>query len=79
MVTVYSSPTCVYCHMATEYLKSKKVEFSEIDISKDMNAAQWVYDRVGQLATPAIDINGTIILGFDREGIDMALREKKLI
>ena len=79
MVTVYSSPTCVYCHMAMEYLKGKKVEFKEVDVSRDMDAAQWVYDHVGQLATPAIDIDGTVVLGFDRERIDLALREKKLI
>lgn len=79
MVTVYSSPTCVYCHMAKEYLKAKKVAFKEVDISQDTAAAQWVYDHVGQLATPAIDIDGTVILGFDREGIDAALREKKLV
>ncbi len=65
--------------MVKEYLKGKKVEFKEIDVSQDMNAAQWVYDHVGQLATPAIDIDGTVILGFDRHGIDQALREKKLI
>jgi len=79
MITVYSSPTCVYCHMAMEYLKAKKVDFKVVDVSKDMKAAQWVYDHVGQLATPAIDIDGTVILGFDREGIDAALRDKKII
>lgn len=79
MVTVYSSPTCVYCHMATEYLKGKKVEFKEIDVSRDPEAAGWIHDHFGQLATPAIDIDGIAILGFDREKIDVALRDKKLI
>lgn len=79
MVTVYSSTTCVFCHMAKEYLKTKKVEFKDVDVSKDMDAAQWVYDHTGQLATPAIDINGTVVLGFDREKIDIALRDQKLI
>lgn len=65
--------------MAKEYLKAKKVAFKEVDISQEPAAAQWVYDHVGQLATPAIDIDGTVILGFDREGIDAALREKKLV
>jgi glutaredoxin 3 len=79
MVTVYSSPTCGYCHMVKEYLKSKKVAYKELDITKDEAALRWVFDNVGQLATPVVDIEGSVILGFDREQIDLALRDKKLI
>lgn len=50
-----------------------------MDISTDSNAAQWVYDHVGQLATPVLDIDGTVVLGFDRPQIDIALREHKLV
>ncbi len=77
-VIIYSSPTCAFCHMAKEYLKGKKVDFKETDISQDMDAAQWVFDNVGQLATPVIDIHGTIVLGFDRPRIDAALAQHKL-
>lgn len=75
MITVYSTPACVYCHMAKEYLKGKKVEFKDIDVSQDSEAAKWVMDHTGQLATPVLDINGTVILGFDRPAIDAALRK----
>jgi glutaredoxin 3 len=74
MITLYTSPACAYCHMAREYLKSRKVEFKEYDISDNPKAYKWVQDNVGQLATPVIDINGTVILGFDRPQIDLALR-----
>ena len=60
--------------MAREYLKSKKVAFKEYDVSENPKAAHWVMDHVGQLATPVLDINGTVVLGFDREKIDLALR-----
>lgn len=79
MVTIYSSPTCVYCYMVKEYLRAKKVEFKEIDITVDPKAAQWVYENTGYMATPVVQIGNTIILGFDRPKIDTALRDAKLI
>jgi len=60
--------------MAREYLKSRKVDFKEYDISDNPKAYKWVQDNVGQLATPVLDINGTVVLGFDRPKIDLALR-----
>ncbi len=60
--------------MAREYLKSRKQKIKEIDVSENPKAAQWVMDNVGQIVTPVIDINGHIVVGFDREQIDLALR-----
>ncbi len=60
--------------MAREYLKSRKQKFKEYDISDNPKAYKWVEENVGQIATPVIDINGTIILGFNRPQIDIALR-----
>jgi glutaredoxin 3 len=79
MVTVYSSPTCVYCYMVKEYLNGKKVKFKEVDISVDPKAAQWVYENTGYMATPVVSIGDSVILGFDRPKIDLALREAKLV
>lgn len=75
MITLYTSPACAYCHMAREYLKSKKIDFKEYDVSDNPKAYNWVKDNVGQMATPVLDINGTIILGFNRPQIDLALRK----
>lgn len=74
-ITVYSSPTCAYCHMAIEYLKGKKEKFKVLDVSENPAAAQWVQDKVGQVVTPVLDINGVIVIGFDRPKIDLALRD----
>ncbi len=74
-VTIYSSPTCAYCHMAKEYLKHKNVTFKELDVSENPKAAQWVMESVGQVVTPVLDINGTVVVGFDRPKIDLALRD----
>lgn len=77
MITLYVSPTCAYCHMAREYLKSKKLKFKEYDIEDNPKALHWVQEKVGQLATPVLDIDGTIILGFNRPAIDDALKAVK--
>ena len=61
--------------MAREYLKSRKVTFKEYDISDNKEAYDWVKENVNQLATPVLNINGTIIVGFDRPQIDLALRD----
>lgn len=73
MITVYSTPTCGFCHAVKEYFKSKGIKFQEKDLTVDHDAAKWVYDNTGQLAVPVIDMNGTVIVGFDKPKIDAAL------
>lgn len=72
-VTVYSTTTCPYCVMAKEYLKKKNVSFNDINVSMDMAKAQEMIRKSGQTGVPVLDINGKIIVGFDREAIDEAL------
>ncbi len=72
-ITVYTTPTCAFCHMAKEYLKVHGFEFVEKDASLDRETAQEVFDKSGQLGVPVIDIDGEIIVGFDRPRIDKAL------
>ena len=42
-VTIYTSPTCHFCHQAMDYLKEKNVEFEAKDISKDPEARKFVH------------------------------------
>ena len=78
-VTIYSSPTCAFCHMAMEYFKDKNVAYTEKDITTDADAYKFVVDEVGQAVTPIITINDTVIVGFDRPKIDDALDEARAI
>ena len=73
-VTVYSTPTCPYCHQAKEFLKANKVPFKDIDVSKDEAAAQSMMKKSGQLGVPVIEIDDTIIIGFDKPEIEKALK-----
>jgi len=77
-VTMYTTPTCAFCHMAKEYFKMNDVEFSAKDVTQDKEAYQEILDKSGQLGVPVIDIGGTIIVGFDRPKIDAVMREKGL-
>lgn len=72
-ITIYSSPTCGYCHQAKEYFKEKDLSFTEKDITVDESALRFVLEKVGQAVTPIITINDTIIVGFDRPKIDETL------
>ncbi|HOP99733.1 MAG TPA: glutaredoxin family protein [Acetivibrio clariflavus] len=69
-VKVYSTPTCPWCTKAKEYLKSKNVDFEDIDVSKDPTAAVEMIKKSGQRGVPVLDINGNIIVGFDQRAID---------
>ena len=72
-VTVYSTPTCPFCHKAKEYLKEKGVEFEDVDVSENKEKQKEMIDKSGQMAVPVLDIGGTIIIGFDQAKMDEAL------
>jgi glutaredoxin-like YruB-family protein len=69
-VIVYSGPGCPACGSAKAYLRRQGISFREVDIARDQNAAQSLVRRSGQMAVPQIDIDGQLIVGFDREKID---------
>lgn len=72
-VTVYSTPTCGYCRMAKNYLKEKNVAFTEYNVAANSEKAQEMVRKSGQMGVPVLDVNGKIIIGFDRGAIDQAL------
>lgn len=72
-VTVYSTPSCPWCKKVKEFLKENKIEFENKDVSSDEAAKKEMVDKSGQMGVPVLDINGTIIIGFDVEKIKSAL------
>lgn len=72
-VTVFTTPTCPYCHMAKEYLKEKKVEFKDVDVSKDQESAMKMVQRSGQMGVPQLWIGDQVVIGFNKPQIDMLL------
>jgi len=72
-VTVYSTPTCPYCVRAKQFLKENNIEFEDIDVSTDDVKAQEMMSKSGQMGVPVLDIDGQIIVGFERGKIKEAL------
>jgi len=72
-VMVYSTSTCPYCIRAKEFLKQHSIDFEDIDVSTNQEKAQEMMQRSGQMGVPVIDINGEIIVGFDKAKIEAAL------
>jgi glutaredoxin 3 len=73
-VIVYSASWCAFCHAAKDYLDKKGVTYTDKDVDSDKAIAQESVDKSGQMGIPVLDINGTIIIGFDRPRIDAALQ-----
>lgn len=74
MITVYTTPTCVFCKAVKQFLKDKKKDFKEVDLTNDQNAAKWVYENTGQLAVPVTRFDdNTVVIGFDRPRLEALL------
>lgn len=72
-VTVYSTPTCPFCIRAKQFLKENNIQYIDIDVASDQVKAQEMVDRSGQMGVPVIDVEGTVIVGFDKDKIKEAL------
>ena len=72
-VIVYSTSTCPYCAMAKNFLTENKIPFENIDVGKDREAAKLMIQKSGQMGVPVIDIDGKIIIGFDKSAITKEL------
>jgi len=72
-VIVFSTPTCSYCNMAKQYFRRNKIRFKDVDVSRDEAAARDLVRRTGQMGVPVIDINGRLIVGFDKPQINRLL------
>lgn len=77
-VIIYSADWCAFCHAAKDYLDKKGVAYTEKNVEKDPAAGLEAVDKSHQRGIPVIDIDGTVIIGFDRPKIDFALKDKQL-
>ncbi len=72
-VKIYTTPTCAYCHAEKEFFKAHNIEFQEFDVFADTKAREEMINKTGQLGVPVTDIDGKIIIGFDRGKISQLL------
>ena len=72
-VTIYSTPMCSWCQIAKDHLRGSGISFEDVDVTTDTSRAREMVEKSGQYGVPVIDIDGEIIVGFDRVRIDALL------
>ena len=64
-VTIYTTPTCHFCHAAKDFFQENNVAFEEIDVVANRDKAKEMIEKSGQMGVPVIIIDDEIIVGFD--------------
>lgn len=76
-IKIYSTPTCPYCHMLKEYLAEKGFEYEDINVAQDAEARKVMIEKSGQMGVPVSDIDGEIVVGFNRDRVNELLGIKE--
>lgn len=72
-VTVYSAPWCGYCSAVKHYFDTKNIAYTEKDVDEHREYAEEAVQKSGQMGIPVLDIDGQIVVGYDRPTIDRLL------
>lgn len=72
-VTIYTTPTCVYCKMTKSFLGEHHIAYEEKNVAEDEAARDEMVEKSGQLGVPVIDIDGNIVVGFDKPRLSQLL------
>ena len=75
-VIIYSTPFCVYCKMAKTYFAEKNVKFEEKNVASELPAREEMLKKSGQIGVPVIDVDGKIVIGFDKPRLQELLNLK---
>lgn len=77
MVKVFSTPVCPYCTSLKDFLKEHNIDFKEINVAEDEKGRKEMIEKSGQMGVPVIEIEGQIVIGFDKERISQLLNIKE--
>ena len=72
-VTMYTTPTCHFCHMAKEFLKKKGIEYTDYNVAEDADKRTEMIERSGQMGVPVIFVGSEMLIGFDKDKLATAL------
>ncbi|MEI6345830.1 MAG: glutaredoxin domain-containing protein [bacterium] len=72
-VTIYSTPTCHYCTLAKDFMKSNGISYTEHNVASDLAKRKEMVDKSGQMGVPVIDVDGSIMVGFDKSALAKSL------
>ena len=76
-VTIYTTPTCGYCHQAKQFLSRQGITFVEKNVAADRQAAMEMVRLSGQQGVPVIAIDGQVVVGFDQPRLTQLLKASK--
>lgn len=65
-ITIYSTPTCHFCHMAKDFLKANNVEYTEYDVASNLEKRQEMIEKSQQMGVPVITVDNELLVGFDK-------------
>lgn len=68
-VTIYSTPSCHFCHAAKEFFTEHNVAFTDYNVASDQEKRQEMIEMTGQLGVPVIRIGDDVIVGFDQKKV----------
>ena len=72
-IIIYSTPTCHFCHMVKDYLTEKGIAFTDHNVAVDIEKRQEMMQRSGQMGVPVIFIGDDMVIGFNKDKIDVLL------
>ena len=75
-VKIYTTPTCPWCKKTKEWMKEKKIKYTEYNVVKDKKALERMTEKSGQMGVPVLEIGSQIIVGYDPKGIEKALKKR---
>jgi glutaredoxin-like YruB-family protein len=72
-VKVYSTPTCPWCERVKQFLEEHNIEYEDYNVAEDPHRAEEMIQKSGQMGVPVVDIDGEIVIGFDRPRLEELL------
>lgn len=66
-VTIYSTPTCHFCHMAKDFFTANNVKFTDYNVGSDLEKRKEMIEKSGQMGVPVITVGDKLVVGFDEE------------
>jgi glutaredoxin 3 len=66
-VTIYTTPTCHFCHEAKEFFAANGVKFTEYNVATDLEKRKEMISKSGQMGVPVIYVGNELVVGFDEQ------------
>ncbi|MCL4427338.1 glutaredoxin family protein [Patescibacteria group bacterium] len=68
-ITIYSTTHCPFCKMAKDFFTENKIAYTDHNVEQDQDKLKEMVQKSQQMGVPVIDIDGTIIIGFNKPKI----------